>query len=719
MITKLLSTLATATQIGFLALYVSFVTQGRASTFVSGSVSGTWTTSGSPYIATGNLVVNKNQTLTMQPGVTLIMGQGLDMSVEGTISAIGTASSRITIRGANSSMYWNQLYVKYTGAAPSVFIHCNFTDATNALVLSINQVTGDMDPTIRQCVFSNCVDAGIHAMSTALSGNYACEANLSGMIANCRFEDSKNGIHFYVKGSDGDFSPPCSGSINTIVANNNFYNLTGIGVLFEIGVTSWPLLLGPSNPQLVGCIFKDCNIGVQKIGTYNLFNEEVSYNCFSGNSTNFVGYPVGVYGTICCQNSRGTPCDIANNILANPLFLQPGSYTLAPNSPCIDAGHPQAVYFDTSFPPSQGTPVNDQGVYGGPYAGGWLTLNQAPTIEPVANTNVNEETTLTVALRATDPDATQTLNFSLGGIVPSGAEINFTTGVFTWTPNESQGPGTNTITVIVADSGTPSAKATNTFLVVVNEINVTPVLHVRAPQTVYATTTLTATNYATDSDIPGNSLTFSLISPPNGASINPTTGVLTWTPTGSQLGTNTILVKVTDFNARAINTQQLSTTNSLIVVVRGLTAPSFTLQPASQVVGAGQSVTFTAAATGYPTPSYQWQFSGANIPGATRSSYTIPSPGLSNIGYYTVRAGNSVTTNSSVSVSLTFLKLNTYAGLNILGPLGANYSIQSIPALGGTTWTVLTNISLPTQPYIYIDYSSATNALRFYQALPQ
>ena len=69
MITKLLSTLATATQIGFLALYVSFVTQGRASTFVSGSVSGTWTTSGTPYIATANLVVNNNQTLTMQPGV--------------------------------------------------------------------------------------------------------------------------------------------------------------------------------------------------------------------------------------------------------------------------------------------------------------------------------------------------------------------------------------------------------------------------------------------------------------------------------------------------------------------------------------------------------------------------------------------------------------------------------------------------------------------------
>ena len=44
---------------------------------------------------------------------------------------------------------------------------------------------------------------------------------------------------------------------------------------------------------------------------------------------------------------------------------------------------------------------------------------------------------------------------------------------------------------------------------------------------------------------------------------------------------------------------------------------------------------------------------------------------------------------------------------------------QSIPALNGTNWTTLTNVSLPTQPYIYVDYSSATNIQCLYRAVPE
>src|SRR5437016_1771816 len=37
------------------------------------------------------------------------------------------------------------------------------------------------------------------------------------------------------------------------------------------------------------------------------------------------------------------------------------------------------------------------------------------------------------------------------------------------------------------------------------------------------------------------------------------------------------------------------------------TPPSFTTQPASQAVNAGQSGQFTAVAAGSPSPTYQWQ----------------------------------------------------------------------------------------------------------------
>jgi hypothetical protein len=43
-------------------------------------------------------------------------------------------------------------------------------------------------------------------------------------------------------------------------------------------------------------------------------------------------------------------------------------------------------------------------------------------------------------------------------------------------PTEAQGPGTNVISIIVADNGTPSLSATQTFTAIVNEANSAPVL---------------------------------------------------------------------------------------------------------------------------------------------------------------------------------------------------------------------------------------------------
>jgi hypothetical protein len=59
-------------------------------------------------------------------------------------------------------------------------------------------------------------------------------------------------------------------------------------------------------------------------------------------------------------------------------------------------------------------------------------------------------------------------------------------------------------------------------------------------------------------------------------------------------------------------------------------APVITLQPTNQTVCLDHTVTFTAAATGVPTPTVQWQVSlngGANffnIPGATSTTLSFP-----------------------------------------------------------------------------------------------
>jgi hypothetical protein len=365
--TKIRTTNEIVSPIVALAFLLALTGQSSASTFVSGNVSGTWAKTGSPYVATGNLAVPSGQMLTIQPGVTLIIGQGLNMDVEGTISAVGTAAERIVIRGASSSLYWDKILVNYNGDAQSTFVNCNISDATNALQLNVSG-SATMSPQIASCIFSNCLGSCVYGAANPVAQD--SWPNLAGFLVNSKFLDSGRGIHLYNTGWPNSITMYASqGTINMTVANNLFQGLAWPGMWFDIGQP----VQSTSNPKADNNIFLQCSTAVLKTGSSSYYNEEIAYNCLYNCPTNFVGYPPGIYGTICCQNARGTNCDLAYNIFQDPLFAETTNYTLAANSPCIDAGNPASAYLDTCFPPSQGTTVNDIGLYGGPYAGDWLT----------------------------------------------------------------------------------------------------------------------------------------------------------------------------------------------------------------------------------------------------------------------------------------------------------------------------------------------------------
>jgi pectate lyase len=82
-------------------------------------------------------------------------------------------------------------------------------------------------------------------------------------------------------------------------------------------------------------------------------------------------------------------------------------------------------------------------------------------------------------------------------------------------------------------------------------------------------------------------------------------------------------------------------------------APTILAQPVSQTVTAGSSVTFTVVVSGTAPISYQWKFNGANISGATSSSYTIASAQTNNAGSYTVTVSNSAGSVTSSAATLT------------------------------------------------------------------
>src|SRR5262249_9406391 len=99
-----------------------------------------------------------------------------------------------------------------------------------------------------------------------------------------------------------------------------------------------------------------------------------------------------------------------------------------------------------------------------------VPANHRPVLDPIADQTTNDTNLLTVTAHATDPDAPpQTLTYSLDAGAPSGAQINPTTGVFTWTPAQFQVPGVYPITVRVTDNGTPVLRASRTFTVTVRD----------------------------------------------------------------------------------------------------------------------------------------------------------------------------------------------------------------------------------------------------------
>jgi kumamolisin len=95
------------------------------------------------------------------------------------------------------------------------------------------------------------------------------------------------------------------------------------------------------------------------------------------------------------------------------------------------------------------------------------------------------------------------------------------------------------------------------------------------------------------------------------------------------------------------------TDNDTIRMRTAAILPQITTQPQSQTVTAGASVSFTVAATGVPTPTYQWNFNGAAIGGATSSTYSLSSVQTANAGNYTVTVTNSAGSVTSNTATLT------------------------------------------------------------------
>jgi hypothetical protein len=356
-----------------------FCIRTSADTFVSGNVSGVWNTTGSPYVVVGNTTVLAGQSLTIQPGVSVLYQGNFKITVYGLLTAVGTETDSI-------------LFSRYD---------LNPANRGNGILLYNADNNSQVSYCIVEYMFSNTsADEWGSLMSDGCSPTFS--HNTVRHNEHTTFSTLRTGSGIYCEDS------------NSLVEYNEVYdNLgcygAGIALDHHQGICQYNYVHnndaynnGGGGMQLTycyqGCQVKD-NIIVYNHGSYNgggiflLYGSTASvhHNVIAFNTSGFQGAGIalssssptifnntiygnsgstyhGIYNYSGSANaviynnifwdvdnneidpdfSNVTYCDVQGgypgwgNINADPLLVNPDSlnFNLSANSPCINAGNP-------------------------------------------------------------------------------------------------------------------------------------------------------------------------------------------------------------------------------------------------------------------------------------------------------------------------------------------------------------------------------------------
>ncbi|MFH0889057.1 MAG: putative Ig domain-containing protein [Planctomycetota bacterium] len=295
-------------------------------------------------------------------------------------------------------------------------------------------------------------------------------------------------------------------------------------------------------------------------------------------------------------------------------------------------------------------------------------VNGAPVLATIGNKTVNEGSLLTFTVSAADPDG-NTLTYSATNL-PTGANLNSASGVFSWTPTYSQAGSFPNITFTVTDNGSPNLSDSEQITITVNNINGAPILATIGNKIGDAGVLLTFTISATDPE--GDTITYSATNLPTGASFNPTTRTFSWTPSTGQNDTNYIVT----FTATDNGSPNLSASKTITISIGDVNRPPDLVTIGNQSVNEGALLTFTISATD-PDTGDTLTYSATGLPtGAvfTPTTRTFSwTPSYTQSGSYpnvTFRVTDNGTPNLTAEEIITITVLNVN-GAPVLAAIGA------------------------------------------------
>ncbi len=230
------------------------------------------------------------------------------------------------------------------------------------------------------------------------------------------------------------------------------------------------------------------------------------------------------------------------NIYANPTVLDPSinRFELVTGSPAIDKGTPNSSLTD-----AVGKSRNDIGHNGGPNNGGAPTPDTS--FAEIKITTLPDSVVTEGQVFTYNPTLDPTTSIDLIDLIPGfGAP---TMGIFTtfskqppitWTPTIAD-TGSHLIGINVITS---SSQGRHFFNLRVRPSNEIPIVTSTADTTALEDEAYSYAIQATDAN--GDTLAYSIDSGPQGLSVDPTTGLVQWTPTQANIGSDSVAVRIDD-----------------------------------------------------------------------------------------------------------------------------------------------------------------------------
>ncbi|MBT6835096.1 MAG: hypothetical protein HOA61_03550, partial [Bacteroidetes bacterium] len=257
-------------------LTLCFFTAYSQTNISGGSVSGTWTLSGSPYLIQGSIMIPDSQTLSIEPGVQIEFKGTYKLLVLGRLLAIGTEADTISWTASDTTNGWRGIRFDNT-------TNNNDTSVITYCKLTFGRATGTLDDRNGGAIYIKNFSKIIISYS---------------QISNCFAEIDGGGIYSFCYYLGSGYGHPII--LNNTIHNNIANNGSGGGV-FHYGEN--PIIYNNTITHNIASTYGG-GIYITQGGYLDVLisNNKILYNS-SDNG-----------GGICCHNTK---CIMSNNLISN------------------------------------------------------------------------------------------------------------------------------------------------------------------------------------------------------------------------------------------------------------------------------------------------------------------------------------------------------------------------------------------------------------------